>query len=186
MHPKAERDVMSRYATLSEQDPGGQQSDDCKTTQTLRHASAPPHVGAVPRARNRSQPNHLPADHIPRLVRPDCDAESTTMHRSSDIRSTKCSFGFCAGSEWEQRCGADRLDDCCFIFLFCCVLRSDEALQRPRAIPVYEGKHPFFHTRRKTREKDDREEALSEKGNNFTAAMRETNAQNPGYCPGLN
>ena len=64
------------------------------------------------------------------------------------------------------------------VFSFCCVLRSDEAAKwPPRAIPVYEGKRPFFHTpRRETREKDDKEEALSEKGNDITAAMLERNA----------
>jgi len=51
------------------------------------------------------------------------------------------------------------------LFPFVCVLRSDAAFQGPRAIPVYEGKRPFFHTpRRKTEGKDDREKALSEKG----------------------
>src|SRR5688572_18313001 len=75
LRPKAERDVMSRYTTLSEQDPNRQRSNDCQATQTLSSASAPPHVGVVPRTRNWSQPNHLPTDHIPRLVRSDCDAE---------------------------------------------------------------------------------------------------------------
>ena len=41
-----------------------------------------------------------------------------------------------------------------FGFHLVCVLRSDEAFQEPRAIPVYEGKRPFFHTpRRRTEEK---------------------------------
>ena len=32
LRPKAERDVMSRYATLSEQNPNRQRSNDCKAT----------------------------------------------------------------------------------------------------------------------------------------------------------
>ena len=63
------------------------------------------------------------------------------------------------------------------------MFESYNAFQGPRAIPVYEGKRPFFYTRRKTREKDDREEALSEKKNDLTAAMLETNANSLAETP---
>ena len=66
LRPEAERNVMRRYATLSEQDPGGQQSGDCKATQNLRRASALPHAAAVPHIRNRSQSNDLQTVHMPR------------------------------------------------------------------------------------------------------------------------
>ena len=39
-----------------------------------------------------------------------------------------------------------------FVFHSVCVLRSDEAFQEPRAIPVYEGKRLFVHTPRRRTE----------------------------------
>src|SRR6186713_358761 len=59
LRPKAERNVMSWYATLCKQGPGGKQPGDGQTTQTLGRAPQPPPFVTDPRAWNRSQPNQL-------------------------------------------------------------------------------------------------------------------------------
>jgi hypothetical protein len=40
-----------------------------------------------------------------------------------------------------------------FIFSICLFLRSNEAFQEPRAIPVYEGKCPFSYPKAQNGEK---------------------------------
>src|SRR3954447_4379573 len=56
LRPKAERDVMGRYATLSQHDPSRQRSNDCKATQASSHETAPLPEKPTPCAWNGSHP----------------------------------------------------------------------------------------------------------------------------------